>query len=162
MLNMKNIKKFWRWLLIALGFVVIRSTSCTKEEYPLVYYSDIEFNVFEQINKYRISLGLTMCKQNNHISEIAKTHSQFMIDGAKVSHDNFAKRADILMCKIDAKSVGEVVGFGYATAEGVVKGWIKSESHNQIITGKSWTDFGVSAIQNEKGRYYFTLIFTRQ
>jgi len=155
-------KKFWRWFLITLGFVVPTTSSCTSEEMPFVPYSNIELEIFSQVNEVRRANGNIMCRINNNISQVAKIHSQFLADSLSVSHDNFAQRAEILICKIDAKSVAEVVGFGYNSANGLVNGWIKSESHNKIIFGKGWTDFGVSAVQNDKGRYYFTLIFTRQ
>lgn len=158
-----DMKKIWRWILITLG-IIVPVTACEKPDLQEEFYdySAIEKQVLYEINHHRASISLTTLKINNVISRVCYEHSKKMADTLSVTHEHFAERAYKLMNGINSKSVGEVVAFGYVSSTGVVNGWIRSESHKRILEQKGYTDFGISATQNDKGRYYFTVIFTRQ
>ena len=158
-----KIKDGFRWLLIALGIIVVRFTSCVKDEPEYMHdYSYIEHQVLDGINSYRMNMALSTLKINDDISKVCAEHSVYMASNLNVCHDNFAERANTLMTKFNSKTVGEVVAFGYSTAGGVVNGWVRSDSHRHILEKEHYTDFGISAYKNSAGRYYFTVIFTRQ
>lgn len=156
-----DMKKLWRWLLIALGIVVIRSTTETKPKYEHSY-NFLERQVMNEINFYRSRLGIHALKINDDVSMVCTEHSGYMAANLNVCHDGFPDRMQRLTETINAKSVGEVVAFGYSTASGVVNGWIRSDSHRVLLERESYTDFGISAYKNNAGRYYFTVIFTKQ
>jgi uncharacterized protein YkwD len=54
--------------------------------------------------------------------------------------------------------VGEVIAYGYNNAEDVVRAWLSSPSHKDIIEG-DFTYIGYGIIKNTKGVNYFTLLF---
>ena len=125
-------------------------------------YIQLELEVLDLVNKHRNSNGLTPLKRLNSISMVAESHSKYMAKTGIVSHENFPKRSQELMDSINAKSIGENIGFGFGTAEGILKAWLKSDSHKKIIENPTYTHFGISIKQNNEMRNYFTNIFIRQ
>ena len=75
--------------------------------------------------------------------------------------NNFFSRKNFLVNEIGANKVSENVAFAYTSAESVVRAWIKSDGHRQNIEG-DFTEFEVSAEQNEEGKWYFTNIFIKR
>ena len=124
-----------------------------------VSYSDMESTILTLVNEHRKSLNLTELSPLNIISNIASAHTDYMINVGEISHDNFPQRAQNLIENVPAKSVGENVAYGYATAQGVVNGWLNSEEHKNIIENPDFTHFGISTNSNSEGRNYFTQIF---
>jgi len=124
-------------------------------------YSSMEIETLDAINDYRISQGLTVLHQLDDITIEAFDHTKYMVSLNVVNHDNFNNRYQNLVNEIGAKAVSENVGFGYRTAEAVVKAWINSEGHRKNIEG-NYTHFGISVDQDENGKNYFTNIFVRR
>src|SRR5680860_649120 len=125
--------------LFALLFLTTILFSCAKEEDGVYFnantevtnakvsYTAMESEIISLVNAHRTSLGLNALSTLNLISGVADGHTQYMIDAGVISHDNFAQRAQTLMEQAGAKTVGENVGYGYSTAEGVVNAWIASD-----------------------------------
>ena len=82
-----------------------------------------------------------------------------MLEQEVISHDNFNDRAKNLIESIGAKNLAENVAFGYDNADSLLNGWLQSPEHCENIESKSFTNFGVSAKINERGRYYVTQIY---
>lgn len=123
-------------------------------------YSPIESEILDLINEHRSQLGLTILKPLNIVSNTADSHTEYMIEAGKISHDNFSERSQNLMNKANAKLVGENVAYGFNSAQGVVKGWLNSEAHKAIIENPKYTHFGISTEACAiTGRNYFTQIF---
>lgn len=157
--------------LIIIAFTSILFTSCASDDDGIYFekeadtkfeYSNLELEILELVNDYRASKGLSALEKMNIISSVAETHTVFMAETGKVCHDNFAERSQELMSTANAISVGENVGYGYSTAEGVVNAWIKSEGHRTNIEKPQYTHFGISTEQNSEGRNYFTQIFIKR
>lgn len=127
-----------------------------------VSYTSLEKDVLDLVNSHRASLGLNELEIMNLISSVADSHTKYMIENGKVSHDNFDERANILMQNANAKSVGENVAFGYTNAEDVFNGWLNSESHKAAIEKSSYTHMGISTECNNNGRNYYTNIFIKK
>ena len=164
-------------LALKLATVVLLSItifSCAKEDDGIFFsesselinnevtYTEIEIEILTLVNEHRQSLGLTSLNTLNIISSVADSHTDYMIETGAVSHDNFSKRADALTKNAKAKSVAENVAYGYGTAEGVVRGWLKSDGHRKIIESANYTHFGISTESNCDGRNYFTQIFIKK
>ena len=122
-------------------------------------YDMMELEILDLVNEHRASIGLNSLTKMNIISTVAKSHSDYMAETGTVSHENFSERSLSLITNANAKSVGENVGFGYATAKGAVKAWLNSDGHRKIIENAKYTHFGISIQQSEKGRNYFTNMF---
>jgi len=120
----------------------------------------LEKSVFDQINRYRVSKGLSKLTLNANITRQARIHSQNMANGkVPFSHKGFEKRVN--SASIKYKSAAENVAFnqGYADpASQAMTGWINSPGHLKNIKGKyNLTGIGVAA--NSEGEVYLTQIF---
>ncbi|MCF6181381.1 CAP domain-containing protein [Lutibacter sp.] len=158
-------------LLFFLSFVLF---SCSKEDDGIylnqtvevinknVTYSKIESNILDLVNAHRTSIGLSTLTKMNLVSGVADGHTEYMIETGQISHDNFDERAQELMDKAGAKSVGENVAYGYTTAESVVNGWLNSPEHKAIIENPNFTHFGISTEANSDGRNFFTQMFIKK
>ena len=62
---------------------------------------------------------------------------------------------------VSATKVSENVAYAFSSAESVVNAWLNSDGHRENIEG-DFTDFDISAEQNEEGRWYFTNIFIKR
>ncbi|RXP55793.1 CAP domain-containing protein [Lutibacter sp. HS1-25] len=154
--------------LVLVLLVCLFITSCSSEEDGIYFkqhvevaveYSDIELEILDLVNDYRVSKGLGALDKMNIISDVAETHTNYMAKTGKVCHDNFSERHQKLVSNANAKIVGENVGYGFTTAEGVVNAWLKSDSHRELIEKPAYTHFGISTEKNIEGRNYFTQIF---
>lgn len=124
-----------------------------------VEYSDIELEILDLVNNYRVGENLSKLQTLNIISNVANQHTNYMIETGEVSHANFNLRAENLIINADAKTVSENVAYGYNSAQAVFNGWINSESHKKIIDNPKFTHFGISTDSDNQGRNYFTHIF---
>jgi len=125
-------------------------------------YTALESEILVLVNTHRVSIGLKELNSLPAVSNIAKGHTNYMIESGKISHDNFDQRAKTLMDKEHAISVGENVAYGYSTAESVLKGWLNSDTHRAVIENPDFTHFGISTITNSEGRNFFTQLFIKK
>lgn len=121
----------------------------------------IEIEIMELINAYRINAGLNALSEHNTVKAVAYTHTDYMVEEANVSHDNFFLRQQSLEANANANIVSENVAYGFNSAASVVNAWLNSPSHRDNIEG-DYTDFDVSAEQNDEGKWYFTNIFIKR
>lgn len=159
---------------LSLLIVTVLLFSCSQEEDGIYFnesnevvnttvtYTDIETEILDLVNQHRLDMGLTSLKELSVVSGVADGHTNYMIEKGAVNHDNFSERASELMSNADAKSVSENVAYGYSTAEGVVDGWLNSESHRKAIEDPKKTHFGISTESNSRGKNYFTQIFIQK
>jgi uncharacterized protein YkwD len=149
--------------------------SCSKDESVVVEEANysIDLNLAQEtdwemadaildlVNQHRVSQGLTEIKRDQtYASAYAVEHTQYMIDKAKISHDNFVVRSEALKGR-GALIVGENVAYGYKTAEDVVHAWLNSPGHKKVIEGL-YTHSGFGIVPNDRGDYYFTQLFYRK
>ncbi len=164
---MKSIK-----FLPIMVFVALLSFSCSTEEFPEETIAStslptapeaklIEIEILELINEHRINMGLTPLNDHNTIKAVAFTHTDYMVESNNVGHDNFFQRKNSLIDNADAINVSENVAYAYNSAQSVVNAWINSDGHRATIEG-DFTDFDISAEQNEEGKWYFTNIFIKR
>jgi uncharacterized protein YkwD len=121
----------------------------------------IEIEIMELINAYRITEGLNPLNDHNTVKAVASTHTDYMIEVENVSHDNFFQRKQSLQANAAANIVSENVAYGFNSAESVVNAWLNSPNHKENIEG-NFTDFDVSAEKNSEGKWYFTNIFIKR
>lgn len=126
-----------------------------------VVESEIEINVLEKINEYRISRGLNTLEVKAVIKESAYNHSLYMIQQMMTSHDFFLSRKSQLQME-GAITVSENVAFGFTSANTVVNAWINSDSHRANVEG-DYSHFNVSVLKDKQtGKHYYTLIFVKR
>jgi len=121
----------------------------------------IEIEVLELINQHRISIGLNPLVDHSVVKAVAFTHTDYMIEANDLSHDNFYQRKESLEVNAEAVSVSENVAYGFSSPESLVNAWLNSPSHRETIEG-DFTDFDISAEQNDNGKWYYTNIFIKR
>jgi uncharacterized protein YkwD len=121
----------------------------------------LEIEILEIINDYRITNGMNALSNNGTVKAVAYTHTDYMVEVSNVSHDNFYVRKQSLQQNENAQIVSENVAYGYTSANSVVNAWLNSPSHKSTIEG-NFTDFDISAEQDEDGNWYFTNIFIKR
>ncbi|WP_282032616.1 CAP domain-containing protein [Winogradskyella eximia] len=152
--------------------VLFNLTSCSSEEMdddantaievPVAPQAkQIEIEIMELLNSYRIGEGLRPLQNHNTVKAVAFTHTDYMVEVHNVSHHNFFLRKQTLEVNANANVVSENVGYGFNSAEAVVNAWLNSPSHKANIDG-DFTDFDVSAEQDVNGKWYFTNIFIKR
>jgi len=122
----------------------------------------IEKAVYNQVNQYRASKGLSPLTVNTRMSEQARIHSQNMASGkVPFGHQGFQQR--VMAVAIPYSSAAENVAYnqGYSDpANQAVQGWIRSSGHRQNMEG-NFNLTGIGVATNAQGQYYFTQLFIR-
>lgn len=126
---------------------------------------EIERSIFEQINQYRASRGLSRLSWNPEIARQARQHSENMANQViPFGHRGFDERAKSISKSIGYQSVSENVAYmtrRQNLATKAVKAWLGSTKHRQNIEGNfNMTGIGVSV--SPTGDYYFTEVFIQK
>lgn len=160
-----------RIFLPMMALVAFLSFSCSTEDFPeetnaitlqnAPATKTIEIEILERINNYRIGLGLNPLNNLSVIKSVAYTHTDYMLKTNAVNHDNFYQRKNSLQQHAAAINVSENVAYAFSNAESVVNAWINSDGHRANIEG-DFTDFDISAEQDEQGKWYYTNIFIKR
>jgi uncharacterized protein YkwD len=124
--------------------------------------SDLEKSVFEQINRYRASLGLPKLLLDEKISRLARIHSQNMANRkVPFSHQGFERRVSSIPLRFTSASENVAFNQGYNDpAKQAVIEWIESPGHLVNIKGY-YNLTGIGVAINSEGEVYLTQIFVR-
>ena len=90
-------------LIVLIG---ILQNSCEKEEQK-VSYSEIELEVLQLVNQYRLSNGLDQLIMNEVHYKQAKSHSEYMIGINQTNHDNSSDRFKVIGDELGSSMFGE-------------------------------------------------------
>ncbi|HXX58050.1 MAG TPA: CAP domain-containing protein [Thermodesulfovibrionales bacterium] len=101
-----------------------------------------EEELLNQINRYRQKNGLKPLSLHAASRTLAKSHSQYMCETERLTHDNFGERfrRSGRMCCV------ENVGWNYSTAAAQFEGWKESKGHNENMLDKKIRVAGVSKV----------------
>jgi len=152
-----------------LALFLTFATSCSTDSVDDLQLEDIiipeaktiELEIMDLINNYRVKQGLTKLSNHDLVKSQAFSHSDYMVETENVSHANFYTRKFFLVNNAGANVVTENVAYGFTSAQSVVNAWINSDAHRSNIKG-DYTNFDVSAEQNDEGKWYFTNIFIKK
>lgn len=121
----------------------------------------IEVEILELINDHRLNQGLNPLSDMGIIKSQAYNHTTYMLAQNTISHDNFFLRKSFLQDNAGANKVSENVAYGFTNAEAVVNAWLNSDGHRANIEG-NYTNFDISAEQDNDGNWYYTNIFVKK
>ena len=119
---------------------------------------EVENELLNVVNDYRVSLGYTSLQFSPVAYEYANDHNDYMISKGSISHDNFSSRASNIASAVEAEHVAENVAKDYANATEAFNGWFNSSNHKKTMEG-DFTHTAVSVKKNASGAYYFTQLF---
>ncbi|MBX2828572.1 MAG: CAP domain-containing protein [Flavobacteriaceae bacterium] len=160
------------YLFFLVLFTSVFAVSCSKDSQKedLVYnfeettlaennWSFAEDLLF-WINDYRISTGLSELTMDRDLaSSNALEHCRYMISNNRISHDHFSWRAQQLKSK-GAESVGENVASGFDDPQILVRAWVQSPKHKQVLEG-NYTKAGIGIMEDSGGKQFVTLLCYR-
>ena len=139
-------------LILALYFFFACSTpECEEVIYETHNYthSEKELEVFNNLNAYRQSLGLSTLQLDETVSYICMEHNVYMISINKLTHEGFENRAK----RIKAEKVSENLSRFYSNP---IEAWRNSEGHRINMED----NFNYCGIAEKDG--YVTLILFRK
>lgn len=149
-------------------FMSLVMASCSKEEEPIltqhnlseIYLDGLEAEIVTLVNLHRASLGLKKLSPIAPAYLEAISHTKYMIEQGKISHDNFDVRKTNLMTSTAAKIVAENVASGFTSAQSVLNAWLANPSHRINIENPDVQYIGISVQKDHINRNFFTQIFT--
>lgn len=110
--------------------------------------------LFNDINQYRDSLGLSALSESKSLSEIAEQRAE------ECSH-SFSHNRPQGGCVLDIKDVcGEILAKNERSAVNALNAWEKSPSHNKLILRGDYKRFGCAHYIDESGADYFVVLFS--
>lgn len=133
----------------------------TLEVNPEDVLNEAELSLFNIVNEYRTSKGLSALGYENAGFDLAENHNIYMIAKNKLSHDNFNDRANTLAQRANAVMVAENVARHYHTVERALEGWLNSNAHKRTIEG-DFTHTSLKISVTEEGKLYFTQLFLKK
>jgi uncharacterized protein YkwD len=108
-----------------------------------------ELEVFNNLNNYRVSLGLNKLTLDSEISYICYKHNEFMIYNNRFTHEGFEKRVfAIKNKKVTAENLSK-------NSTNPITSWKNSEYHRENMEG----DYDRCGISCKEG--YVTLIIVK-
>ena len=122
----------------------------------------LEKEVFALVNTERTQRGLSELEWSDELADVARLHSQDMVDNDYFSHsslngNSFSDRMNI--ADISWRSAGENIAMGSITAEDVMNQWMNSDGHRKNILNSGFKKLGVGLAISPKGGYYWTQCF---
>ena len=98
------------------------------------------------INRYRSTKKLKPLASSPQYVELAREHSQTMLEQQSMSHDGFDER---FRRAADASSCVENVAWNHKTPQSLLDGWRKSPGHNRNMLDRKISRAGI----NKTGAY---------
>ncbi|MDT0606486.1 CAP domain-containing protein [Croceitalea rosinachiae] len=150
-----------------LAFTSCSTTSVQDEEVlfeneeTALIISEKESELFNIVNTYRTSYGLSELTFSTTIYKYAQEHTQFMIVEDEISHDNFNARATQIAKETSATHIAENVAKNYPDPEMALQGWLDSATHKNTIEG-NFTHTSISIKENSEGELFYTQIFFKK
>jgi uncharacterized protein YkwD len=139
-----------------------QNSSFSIQSRRIALSTSLEKSVFDQINRFRVSNGLSKLSLNANISRQARIHSLDMAKGrVPFSHIGFKQRVNSIPISYlgAAENVAENKGYDDPASEAVI-GWLNSPGHLKNVKG-NYNMTGIGVATNSKGEVYLTQIFLR-
>ena len=134
----------------------------TGQEGTVTDVLQLEQEVHQLINSYRISKNLSPLNAHEIITRQARMHSRAMATKSiAVSHSGFDQRVEIISRSLPFRAAAENIAYqkGYShCAEGVTQNWLKSTEHRKNIEG-DYHLTGIGIAMDSQGACYITQIF---
>lgn len=159
---MKILKQIWTFITSLFkdnGDKNVINASTTV--YPVHNLTLIDRLTLSEINEFRLTLNINELIPDDFLNAVAYSHSIYMANNQKATHDKFNKRVTDISTHFSEKGrvvIGENVGYGYKTTENLVKAWRDSKTHREVLKGH-FTHIGISNVADSKGKIYTTTIF---
>ena len=114
--------------------------------------------LFQDINQYRESQGLSELSESKSLSDIAEQRAEQRAEECSCSFSHNRPQGG---CVLDIKDVcGEILAKNERSAVNALNAWEKSPSHNKLILRGDYKRFGCAHYIDESGADYFVVLFS--
>lgn len=121
-----------------------------------------EHEVLELTNAEREAYGLDPLVWNEKLADLARAHSQDMVDRGFFSHNNPDGKTPFDRMReagIDYSAAAENIAAGQASPEDVVESWMNSQGHRDNILNPKLKELGVGLARGGEYGIYWTQNF---
>ena len=170
--------KFHKISVLAAGSVFLCSCAATSPDDKIDYSRGssavspaekaMEMKLVKLTNELRAKKGLKPVKYHGGLSKMAREHSDFMsrnsgkfkVEASTITHFGFEARSAAASREYDVNSMGENVVSTTVkpnTAEEMMRAWIKSPVHYNVLTGTTFRYIGTGT-RDSGSRVHGTLL----
>lgn len=141
-------------ILIILQFLGF----CKKENkdeyvnYDFYEVKQFDYELLVLVNAWRIQNNLNKLVLDQFTCNVSYSHSLYMAENKKASHDYFYKREKAF----NGKMLYEAVGYNYSSAKAIFDAFKKSPGHNAVMLSDSDL-IGISNCFDDLGVMYVTI-----
>ena len=121
-----------------------------------------ESELINLINAERAGHGLGPVRPSSVLMQVARAHSQDMIDRDFFDHvnpDGWGPRDRLDNAGYNWMTYGENIGGGYSSAELMSNGWMNSSGHRANMLNTEFTEIGVGYVAGGFYGHYWTALF---
>jgi len=124
-----------------------------------------ENQLIDLINAERTRRGLGALRANPVLMQVARAHSQDMVERDFFDHTNPDGQAP--WDRLDEagyawRACGENIGGGYATPQAMFTAWMDSTAgHREIMLSSDYTEIGIGYVTGGRYGHYWTADFAR-
>ena len=130
---------FFLWLFISYKHI---EKKYFDKPYP-IEFEGLDLDVFNAINKHRLTIGINELKGALNLTEIAEKHVNWM-EVNEISHYCFGDR----QLEANAKSFAEVICTHKHNANNYLLTYLNSDSHKKAIEKKDVSHIGIYTNEN--------------
>ena len=111
------------------------------------------------INEERAKAGLSALTGSDSLKKAADTRAQeASVKFAHIRPDGRKVSTVFTENEISYQSAGENLASGYAKAADLIKGWMDSKAHRDVLLNAKYTHAELGYFQNEAGKIYAALL----
>lgn len=126
--------------------------------------ADVDQVIADGINSDRSAANLTAYIPDEMLVQAARRHAVDMAENGALSHigsDESTAAQRIEEACYEAKQTGEVIGWGFPSAEAMLTWWRNSAEHSSNIQSPAYVDYGVAYLNRPGSEFtnYYVVTF---
>jgi uncharacterized protein YkwD len=125
---------------------------------------DLALQVARVVNRYRVRVGLRRLKLEFGLMRSAIWKAQHMAHFFYFGHEDPAPPVSrgvperLAACGFEGGG-SENIAYGFQTAQGVVRAWLRSPGHRRNIRSRTWRYLGVGVAESRNGGFFWAQNF---
>lgn len=139
--------------------MLLTFNGCQDDDSLFAPPADLEDNIFDHVNHYRLLNGYAALERNTFLDELARSHSSTMSSNNTLSHVNQDERYEQVISQLNSNMYGELLARGNINGRDLIEQWSDDEDSNQTILGP-YTIIGVG-ISESGDEQFVTVIFAK-
>jgi uncharacterized protein YkwD len=114
--------------------------------------------IIAAINAVRAANGAPAWSYSSQLEDAARSQARLMAAKNTMSHDLGVTLRERVTKAGYLGAVGENVGKGYPTLQGVIEGWMNSAGHRSTLLSPKFVEFGLATATGSNGKRYWAMI----